>query len=138
MKINVIRNKYFQLEALTGEDFEYIKQIPEGDPLTFDFKKLRNPDFHRKGFALFNLGFQNTREPILSLNDYRKFVLKEAGIVDIIPTTKGDLVLLKSIAFDKMDEIEFKQTYDSALNFIIKDIGATEEDIQNNLMNFLF
>ena len=137
-KINVIRNKYYHLEALTGRDFELIKSIPLDTPLVFDFKKIRNPDFHRKGFALFNLGFQNTKEPITSLTSYRKFALKEAGHVDIIPTSKGDLVLPKSLAFDKMDETEFKEVYNDVLNFVIRDIGATEEDIQNNLMSFLF
>ena len=136
-KICLIRNQFCQFEALTSHDFEIIKKIKEGIAYQVEIKLLRNPKFHRKAFALLNLGFQNSRIDFPDFDTYRKYALIKSGHHISVDTPKGKFITAKSLKFTKMDEIEFERVYNDILNFIILDIGATKEVIETELINFI-
>lgn len=80
--------------------------------------KDRNPRHHRLFFALLHMVFQN-QDKYLSQEALRFAVTVQAGWVDEIKLC-GDRVALrpKSIAWGKMDQLEFKTYFDAALRAI--------------------
>ena len=55
-KLSLIKTVGGYLPA-TDQDAEIAIRHCNGDIITADFKKMRNPAFHRKFFALLNIGF---------------------------------------------------------------------------------
>ena len=98
--------------------------------------KERNLQFHKKFFALVNLGCENSPKD-WDIDGYRAWVTMLSGWVDVYETEKGKMAIAKSISFDNMDNDEFAKLYNSAIQVIINDIGATEQEIEQNLINFM-
>jgi len=137
MKILVIKNNYNQLTALTSLDFEKIRKLKNDCAYEFDFKKIRNYEFHKKAFALLNLGFANTKYNFPDFENYRKYITIKSGHYDATKTDKGIFVNAKSLSFGNMDDTEFEQVYKDILQAIIIDTGATEQEIEENYLNFM-
>ena len=136
MKITV-KNTEQGLLPLYDSDLEEKKKLKLGEIYSVEVKKDRNYQFHKKYFALLNLGHDNTKLEGITFDAYRAYVTMKAGYVETFKTPRGLMALPKSIAFDKMDDTEFKDLYNSAIQVIIDDIGATLEDIEQNLINFM-
>ena len=139
MKILCKITEQHLIEPVNFLDWEEKSKLKVGDEVLVEIVKLRNPKFHNKFFALLNLGVTNSKGKFIKTNNlelYRKYVTMKAGYVDITPTNKGSMITPQSIAFDKMDEIEFQKLYSKVLDFIILDIEATKEDIEKVLINF--
>lgn len=133
---------------------EGLKPLYESDRLSKSTLKIgkvykadivhpRNIDFHRKFFALLNVGYANTKmedritkEPP-SFDQYRKYVTMKVGYANVFHTDKGMMCEAQSISFSKMDEEAFQDLYKKVLQFIINDTGATEEFIEKELLSFL-
>lgn len=93
-------------------------EFGDGELVRVKFFKDRNPGHHRLFFALLQLVYKN-QEKYLSLEALRFAVTVQAGWVDEIKLA-GDKVALrpKSIAWGKMDQIEFKDYYAAAMKAI--------------------
>lgn len=96
----------------------------------------RNILFHKKFFALVNIGHQNTRLE-LPFEAYRAYVIMKAGYVKSYTTGAGTFLLPESISFANKDQAQFEEIYSRVLDVIIKDIGATKEDIEQHLSSFM-
>lgn len=99
---------------------------------------------HRKYFALLNKAIENMPEHLEkkypSLDALRQAVTIEVGYYDVFYDFQGnEFKRAKSIAFDKMDNIEFKNLYDRTLDALLKYIfiGMTEQDFQDNILSFV-
>jgi hypothetical protein len=132
------KNTTSGLLPLYDSDLEEKSKLKLGEiyEMTPKLWKERNLQFHKKYFALLKLGHDNTKLT-MDLRGYRAYVTMKAGYAEVYKTPKGLMALPKSIAFDKMDDIEFEGLYNSAIQVIIDDIGATREDIEQNIINFL-
>lgn len=106
------------------------------DIVSVDIKVPRNLMFHRKFFALLNLAFEN-QERYDSMEVFRPIMIMKAGFYEEVKTDKGLVFLPKSISFAKMDDMEFEELYSKMINVVIKEIGATEDDIMGELGNFM-
>ena len=118
-------------------DKENCKYFKTGEVYTFKARKIRNYKFHKKFFALVNLGFHNSKTGINDFEDYRSFALMRSGFVREVKTNRGVFHMPESISFAKMDEIKFEQVFSRVLQFIIQDTGADESDILDELINFM-
>jgi len=125
------------LIPLYDSDLEEKKKLKLGEIYSVEIKKARNYPFLKKFFALLKLGHDNTKLEGITFDAYRAYVTMKAGYVETFKTTRGLMALPKSIAFDKMDDTEFQDLYNSAIQVIIDDIGATRKDIEQNLINFM-
>ena len=123
---------------LYDSDLEEKKKLKLGEvyEMTPKIWKERNLQFHKKFFALVNLGCENSPKN-WDIKGYRAWLTMMSGWADIYETEKGKMALPKSIAFDKMDDDEFAKLYKAAIQVIINDIGATQQDIEANLINFM-
>ena len=135
MKI-LLQNTINGLLPLYGSDYDEKRKLKLGETYEAEIVRPRNVGFHRKFFALINLGWENTSME-LPFEVYRKWVIMKAGYVQTYDTGKGILYEAESIAFGSMPEDRFEVLFGRCLDIIIKDIGATEEDIQNALVGFM-
>jgi len=117
------------------DSMDDFKKLKHGEVYHVDVKHQRNAQFHAKYFALLKLGWSNTQMD-LPFEVYRKWVIMNAGFVDIYETKKGKLYEAKSIKFSKMTPDEFKELYERSIDVIIADIGCEREDIIGEVMNF--
>jgi hypothetical protein len=119
------------------EDEEKLKKIKSGEIYRYKVSKPRNLKFHKKFFALVKLGFDNSKLDFPDQDIYRYYIIMKAGHYIEVETPKGKMYLPKSISFSKMDDTEFEKVYNSVLQQIIIDTGATEEIIQTELAGYL-
>lgn len=112
---------------------EAAKILPGGEVKA---SKARNAGFHRKAFALLNLGFSN-QDKIEFFEVYRKVITIKAGYYDVVPTKNGEPYYIpRSLAYDQMSAVDFDKWYNDTLTIIGKELGTAPEDIQKELEQF--
>lgn len=130
---------------------EIVGKIKPGHGVWVDVKRPRNLPFHKKFFALLNLGFdhwepeekQYKGQPIQK--DIRRFrgdTLILAGHYDAVFDINGNVKLTpKSISFASCDEDEFNRVYQSVLNVlwdrILRQANYKDKDEVENVVNQL-
>jgi len=131
-----VKNTLSGLIPLYPADLEEKKKLRLNQEYEVEVKHPRNIGFHRKFFALVNIGWENT-----SLNmpfeTYRRYVTMKAGYFKTYQTNKGTYYEAESISFASMDQVTFEEVYSRVLDIIIADLGVTKEEIEETLINFI-
>jgi hypothetical protein len=135
MKITV-RNTINGLVPLYSSDLDEKRKLKIGETYQVEVKRPRNYQFHKKFFALLNIGWENT-DVEMPFDTYRRWVTMRAGFYKVYHTPKGELYEPESIAFSNMDDDTFSEVYDRVLNIILKDTGADKPDVEMMLNDFL-
>lgn len=132
------------------ETEEFAKKIKIGSVIHSDFKRMRNPKFFRKYFALLRIGFDNWDPPydktqkikpgknfdyfrgrVAILCGYWEEVIGFNGKTQIIPL---------SISFAKMEEPEFQNLYSNTIDIFLKQIykqNMTAEELDDTVHRYL-
>lgn len=132
--MNLIKTKEGSYIPAYPSDWEESKRIPIGTEVRAT--KDRNPKFHRKFFALLNLGFDN-QDNFKEFEIYRYIQIMKAGYVQYATGKDGKTYPLpKSISFDKMKEDEFEKLFKAVLAVISKEIGITGDQAEAELAAF--
>jgi len=131
-----VRNTISGLVPLYPSDFDEKRKLKLGQDYEVDIRNPRNVGFHRKFFALLNVGHENTQLN-MPFDTYRKYLVIKAGFFDVYETPKGLFYDAKSISFASMEQDEFEDVYSRVLDKIIEDIGTTKENIEKQLINFM-
>lgn len=107
---------------------EFIQRLKIGSGLRGEFKRQRNPRFHRKALALFKLAFDMWDAPELEyrgqpvakkFDSFRRDLTILAGHYEAVTNLRGEVRLeAKSISFANMDESDFENVYSSILNVV--------------------
>ena len=97
--------------------------------------RMRNLAFHRKFFAMLNLGFDAWEPPPVVLNGipavknferFRKDVLIQAGFYELTVNMRGEArAEAKSISFGSMDEDEFEKVYSKVADVLLQKVLTT-------------
>ncbi|HEC36626.1 hypothetical protein LCGC14_1312380 [marine sediment metagenome] len=119
-----------------GVDYDKFKKLKIGEVYKCDIKKERNYEFHKKFMALANLAFEN-QEKFINFDHYRKYLTCKAGFYTAVETDNGTFVIPDSISFGNKDEFEFAEIYSKVLDVVIKEIGITSEQVEEQIINFL-
>ena len=119
-----------------NSDYEVAKKVKPGETVKGSITRPRNMKFHKKFFALLNLGFEN-QEQYEDFESFRAVVTMKAGFYKYITTEKGYIYLPKSISFSKMEDFEFAELYDKVLDVLLKMLGTNKEDLEQELINFM-
>jgi len=130
-----VKNTLQGLTPLYPADYDEKKKLKIGKEYEVEIRHPRNYMFHKKYFALLNIGWQNT-EVNMPFDTYRRWVTMRAGYYDIYETPKGKLYEAQSISFGNMDQIKFEELYSRVLDVIIDDIGVSGDDIESEILNF--
>ena len=119
------------------ETKDFHDKMKVGEIIHGYFKKIRNPRFHRKLFALLNLAFEywepgeiNSKygTPEKNFDRFRKDLLIISGYYDIVIRMDGTArPEAKSISFAAMDDTEFEKLYNSVLNVILKRVNVLDK-----------
>ena len=133
MKIYV-KNTSLGLVPLYDSDLEEKKKLKPGETYLVTVTKPRNTDFHKKYFALLNLGFTNTKTGIANFEQYRWWAIMKAGYHE--QPTKGFFVP-KSISFANMDNDEFSKLYQNTLQVVAHDVGASSDEVIEKICEFM-
>lgn len=128
---------------------DYIDRLKHGALIRGEFKKMRNPAFHRKFFALLNFAFDNWQPEAQTYKNqvveknfdrFRSDIAILAGFGFPVTNIKGEVRMeAKSISFASMDETEFSQLFEKTITVIMKHIlkNYTREDLDNVINQLL-
>jgi len=130
-----VKNTLSGLVPLYPADLEEKKRLKLGTEYEVEIKHPRNIGFHKKFFALVNIGHQNTSLE-MPFETYRRYVIMKAGYFKVYNTGKGSYYEAESISFANMDQIQFEEVYSRVLDIIIKDLGVSKDEIEETLINF--
>ena len=136
--ILVKRDEGNRLVPVYESDLEFIKKLPYDNPIFVTPKKGRNYEFHKKMFALFKLGHNNSKKySHLSFDNYRKAMTMAAGFFITYEAFGKTFYEAESLAYEKMEADKFEECYQAVLQRVMKDIEADKETIEHELMGFL-
>lgn len=135
-RILVARNLANALAPTDAEGLEYVQKLKPGQPVWAEIKRARNLKFHRKYFALLNLGFEYWEtsqrlyrgQPVQkNFERYRHDVAILAGFYDPVFNLRGELRLEpKSIAFGNMSDDEFDRLYQKTIQVLLDHVLAAK------------
>jgi len=131
-----LRNTLTGLIPLYPADFDSKRKLKLGVDYECDIKLPRNIGFHRKYFALLNIGHENTQMD-MPFETYRKYVIMKAGFFKTYQTPRGVFYDAESISFSSMTENVFEDLYSRSMDVIIKDIGSTTEEVEKQVLSFI-
>lgn len=130
---------------------DYIDRLKPGSLIRAEFKKVRNPQYHRKYFALLNFAFENwepqeaTYKGQVVEKNFERFrgdIAILAGFATPVTNIRGEVRLEpKSISFANMDETEFDMLYQASitaiLKYVLKNYSRDDlQDVVNQLLEF--
>lgn len=114
------------LEPASAHDEAEFEKLRYGSEYKADIRKARNPDHHRKGFALINLIHDN-QERYENLEDTLTELKLKSGWYKQHVRLSGEVVYIpKSISFADMDQTSFEEFYDRVLEIAINDYGLEQ------------
>ena len=103
-----------------GQAQQTLKKLKVDQPVLVKITKPRNIGMHRKFFALMQIGFDN-QEKYDTLDAFRKEVTMRAGWYKEHHHVTGAISYeAKSIAFNKMDELEFQELFYKCIDVILR------------------
>lgn len=140
MKLRLL-NTASGLKPMYDEDFDEKKKLKLGEVYTATIAVDRNPQFHRKLFALVKTAWEYLPEKqtagFRTMENFRKYVTVAAGFTDVYysPKTREWVEIPRSWSFDSMDNAEFDKLYTSVLDVVISIVShfVSEEEFMNIL-----
>lgn len=144
MRIKLI-NTFNGLIPVDDRDYENKKKLKIGEIYVADIKLQRNYSFLKKYFSLIHTAweYQNYRCTEHFHDDvdcFRKTVEVAAGWCEPCYSIERRewIEIPKSIAFDKMDELEFRDLYERVKDVLFKYFlkNVSPEEFERNLINY--
>jgi hypothetical protein len=117
-------------------DYDKMAKIKPNTSYKVSITRPRNVRFHRKFFALLNLAYQN-QETFDNIEHLRYWVTMKAGYYNLTATPSGEMFTPKSISFSSMNQEQFDELYSKSLDVIIRWMGISEQEIQQQLIDFM-
>lgn len=144
MRVLLVKDNHL-LKAATEDDLSLLDSLIEGRTYRADIKSARNVRFHCKYMKLMRTAWEYLRENQQeffrnNLDNFRKTIEVAAGCSERVYSLSRRewLEVPRSIAFDKMEEAEFRTLYervkDVLFNTALK--GINEQEFMNTLIDF--
>ncbi len=114
---------------------ESIRRLPADTLLYYDLTVPRNSKFHRKLFAMLNIIKDNYHDDV-SIDDLLTHVKSELNMWDVVKIGNIHHKKFKSIAFDKMDDDEFADFYDKAVDVCMLLVPIDRMDLAEKISKF--
>ena len=141
----LVRTESMGFQPIDPDTFARVKN---GEVISVKWSKARNPMFHRKLFALFNVIFDILPEsekvavdykglkviPLRDFNETRRWLTVQAGFYDVFGLPDGSVKIeAKSIKFSRMDNDEFEHLFDAIIRVGLKaiPIEMTETEMRH-------
>ena len=116
------------LKAADDAAIEALRRVAQGEVVRVELRKVRNPQFHRKFFALLQL-VRDSTDAWPTTESLLAALKLEMGHADQYQARDGQVLMVpRSISFGSMDEIEFAEFYERALVTLAEMAGGIESD----------
>ena len=116
------------LKAADDAAIEALRRVAQGEVVRVELRKVRNPQFHRKFFALLQL-VRDSTDAWPTTESLLAGLKLEMGHADQYQARDGQTIMVpRSISFGSMDEIEFAEFYERALVKLAEMAGGIESD----------
>ncbi len=157
-ELSLIRGPEMTLIPASEDDQAFVRKLKTGEVIYAEFRKRRNPKFHRKFFALLKLGYDHFKPqtvrldgsdqvftPEKNMDEFRRLVIVKAGYYHVIAYPDGSVRLrARSLKFSRMDQEEFERLYSAALDVLLQFVlhpnrGWSREQVDQvleRIMNF--
>lgn len=123
------------------DDAESImRALGSGELVEVTVKKRRNPKHNAKLFALLKIVVDNTDGRWPTVDALKEDLKMATGLYEKRVSLSGKVYYVpKSISFASMDQVQFSQWYDQALDVIVGRIlpGIGKEDLENEVLEVL-
>lgn len=135
LQLWLVKSKDGLFHPLNQPDYDKAAKIPVMEENLFSVKRIRNPKLHRKYFAMINLIFDN-QDNYKNVDSFRKIMQMKAGYYTTEVTDKGTIYIPTSIAYEEMDESEFKELFEKVWVELQKFIQIDRETLESELAQF--
>jgi len=137
MEVLVVKTINGLLKPAFDEDKEKFSQFPKDGYFEIKYTKRRNIRFHRKFFALLKIAYENQSDYRLMEDLRRDLIITSGHYEELVNAITGEVYkIAKSISFNSMDETEFSLIYEDVKNVIIRWLGVSNEDIENEILQY--
>ena len=135
MKFTCAKKGIYLIPATDADKTKFAK-VAQGEIVQVEFEKKRNTQFHRKFFALLNIGFEN-QDTFNSLEVYRAYVLIGIGFCTFMVTSTGQPNYIpKSISYENLpDNNDFEKVYNDTVSFIANQLSLTNEELTIEILS---
>lgn len=98
---------------------EIIKGMKHGQVIRLKYSFPRNYENHKRFFAFIKTTF-DMQDFFDNIHHYRKWMIMKSGHYTTIKTPAGKVIFdADSIAFDKMDEAEFRRVFSDCIDVFV-------------------
>lgn len=137
-KIFVVKGASGYLVPADAEAESVCKKWKCGQIFSLTYAPARNPQFHRMVFAVAQMVCDNAPDgSYWSGKDayhFIKAVELSNGFTDEMIDCAGEVHLIpRSIAFENMDQAEFKKLFDPLVSEAARILGISEQDVLSNM-----
>ena len=137
MKIQVVKTPNGIIKPAYDSDHEYFKKMPTNEVFEIEYKKQRNIKFHRKFFALIKLAYENQSDYRLMEDLRRDLLITSGNYNEVVNKITGEVFkVADSISFSNMDDVKFNEVYESVKDVIVKWLGITNENINEEINQY--
>lgn len=138
-QLSFIKTSHDTLTPATPEVRDFLhNKIKLGAVISADFKRVRNPKFHRKYFSLLNLGFEYwtptggaiSPEEKSLIRGYVRHLAEFAGHGDTLNSlAKG---YLRQVAAQRADRVTLLKSFDAFRRWVTIEAGYYSEQVMPN------
>jgi len=137
MELYVVKTINGLLKPAFDEDKEKFSQFPKDGYFEIKYTKRRNVKFHRKFFSLIKIAYENQSDYRLMEDLRRDLIITSGHYEEVVNAITGEVYkIAKSISFNSMDETEFSLIYEDVKNVIVRWLGVSNEDIENEILQY--
>ena len=120
--------------------WSHLRRLEAGEISLLGLTFPRNPKFHRRFFALLDVGFDawepnrkrksyKGREMVKNRDQFREDVIILAGHYEQTFDLKGRMVIrAKSIKFARMDDVQFERLYQDVIAVLLREVCVHYKD----------
>lgn len=133
----LFRKDFGCLRAADVRAEEFLAKVKFGDLVMLEAKRPRNIAHHAKFFAMLQKIFEN-QSHYKSVDDILDAFKFAVGHTRKIKTARGVIEVPLSISFASLDQDQFNEFYDKAVDFVCSDVipGLQKEDLAKELLEF--
>lgn len=117
----MMRKQFDNLRAIDEPGTDALRKLKNGALVLVEVKQPRNPQHHRKLFAMLNIVLQN-QDYYKSLDTLLSACKLATGHAEIIRTKRGDVAIPKSISFTSLSQADFNAFYDAAVSWVVEEV----------------
>lgn len=116
---------------------QFCARVKFGDLIMLEAKRPRNLAHHQKFFAMLQVVKEN-QEHYKSVDDILDAFKFSIGHTRKIQTKRGIIEVPLSISFAALDQDQFNEFYDKAMDFMCAEVipGLQKEDLRKELLTF--